>query len=308
MDKMEKVYTILYDFFQEPIEKIEIRTCTAGSISDSYLAACQGRKIFLKVQKEKVLPRFYAKQIEREVAGAICCKENGIPHPKILHYDLQKKYLVSEVESAILLRNVWGKMNSTKKQAIKCQIMRIIKKFHTVEYKKFGFLGLREENGQFETWTKCYEYLVDLAVKDSMDCHAISIGEADLIKETVQKNLSYLPQEKSYLQHMDLHGRNIFVKAVGHHYHITGIVDFGNSLLAPPYMDAFRINSGFLYGRERFPEAWKMVNRLSVHQRFSADLLNLLDYFVFLSFIGRQTCAVRKKILQISEEYRKRSF
>jgi hypothetical protein len=74
-------------------------------------------------------------------------------------------------------------------------------------------------------------------------------------------------------------------------------------LAAPDYMDLFRLEGGFLYGTENFYNNIDKPYVLDQNQLFSADLLNTLDYFVFLSFTKQEIYDVKKRMLEICYKY-----
>jgi hypothetical protein len=71
------------------------------------------------------------------------------------------------------------------------------------------------------------------------------------------------------------------------------------------YSDLFRLQGGFLYGTEKFYDGIDLSYAINEDQKFATDLLNTLDYYVFLSFTQQNGESIKKRIVEICDKYLK---
>jgi len=285
-------------------DKINIVRCKTGDVNTSYIASGNEKKIFIKIQDKKNLPAFYNGQIEREVAGLKICKENNIPCPSVLHYDYEQKFIITEYIDYPLLSQLWSNLNDSQKTNVKQSALEITKKINSIIAPKFGAI-YPSESGQFDNWRDCYYHLMNVAVEDCLFYGTLTKSDSHIILAAEKENMTCLFDDKTaHFNHLDFHWSNIFMRQNGNVYEIAGIIDFGSSLFVPAYMDLYRLEGGFLYGTERFyTEVTPKPYQIDEHQLFCADLLNTIDYFVFLSFTSQANDNVKIHLIDICKNY-----
>lgn len=289
------------ELFSTEHDKITVSPCNTGDVNTSYIVLYDGQKAFVKVQDKPDLPAFYNGQIEREAAGLTICKEKGIPCPSILQYNVEQKYIVTEYYEYPLLSQVWNSFDSIQKADMKQQILDVLQTLNNIESHKFG--AIYPSKYQYDDWKDCFCQLMKVSMNDCLAYKSLSKEEAALILEAVNENVFRLGQERAYLNHLDLHWNNIFVEKKGVQYEIAGIIDFGSALYVPKYMDSYRLNGGLFYGTEKFYPSEERPYTIDEHQHFCADILNVIDYYVFLSFTGNANQSTKNRLLNICNRY-----
>jgi len=300
---MTTIELVAKEYFNKEINEISIRRCKTGDVNTSYIASCDSKKVFIKIQDKTNLPAFYSGQIEREVAGLEICKNNGIQCPKILLYDYKRKFIVTEYIEYPLLGQLWSSINTTQKLNIKQLALGITRKMNSVMSHMFGAIfHSRGEN--FSNWGDCYYHLIKTAIDDCLFYKTLTKEDSYIILKVAQENTTFLYNDiAAHFCHMDFHWNNIFVRQKDDTYEVAGVIDFGSSLFTPAYMDLFRLEGGFLYGTERFYENGIRPYEIDKHQLFCADLLNTIDYFVFLSFTHQSTGNLKIRLIDICKKY-----
>ncbi len=296
-----KERSIFEDIFQLDGDRMTIASCKTGDVNSSYIVTYAGQKAFVKIQDKQNLPAFYRGQIEREVAGLRLCKERNIPCPSVLTYSYEQRYIVTEYLDFSLLSQAWGTLSGDQKAHIKRQVLSILQNLNGIAGDRFG--SIYPSDCRYGEWGACYRRLIEIAVGDCLTYQSLSKKEASAVLEAADKNSLSLREGHACFNHMDLHWNNIFVEKRDELYEIVGIVDFGSALYAPAYMDLFRLNGGFFYGTEKFYSSEERPYRIDGHQSFCADVINTIDYFVFLSFIGNVDQNVKSRLLNICEDY-----
>ena len=302
---MEYIRNIIAKDLGWSIPNIQISKLNSGDVNSSYVAKCDDKNVFIKIQNKKNLPRFYTQQIMREVCGIQICEKNNIPCSEIISYSFgETPYIITKYMNDSLLSSQWPYMTDDQKIMIKRDALHILKKFQNIHFEFYGSICENSELGKYNNWGDAIYSLIQIAINDCKNYGTLNSFEELIILEAIKDCASKL-NEKSIptFNHMDLHWNNIFVKKQNDAYTITGIIDFGSALAAPYYMDLFRLNGGFLYGTEKFYKDIDEQYKLDENQLFSADLLNTIDYFVFLSFMKHDISAVKKRMLEICRNY-----
>lgn len=308
---MEYMKSVIANIFNTAPNKIDIQKCNIGDVNSSYITEFENKKIFIKIENNNNLPVFYSGQIERELAGMKLCGNKGILCPKVLAYDLtgksmSEKYIVTEFIDYPLLSKVWTTMELVEKQSIKKQTLNIVSSLSKITYPQFGDIYDGGYIGRFETWSKAFVRLIEIAVNDCERFCTLNKCEINVILQATKECSFRLPiTDAPCFSHMDLHWNNIFVNRVNDIFEIASIIDFGSSLYAPDYSDLFRLQGGFLYGTEKFYDGIDISYKINEDQRFATDLLNTMDYYVFLSFTKQNVEIVKKRIIEICNEYLK---
>jgi aminoglycoside phosphotransferase (APT) family kinase protein len=309
---MEDIRNTVANIFNTAPFKINLHKCNSGDVNSSYIAEFEKKKIFIKIENSDNLPRLYSGQIERELAGMKLCASKGIPCPNVLAHDLtgktkSNKYLVTEFIDHPLLSRVWNILDVEKKQNIKKQAINIINSLIKITSSQFGDIYEGGSIGRFESWSKAFLGILQIAVYDCERFCTLNQTEIKVILQASKECSFRLPiTEIPCLCHMDLHWNNIFVDRIDDMYEIVGIIDFGSSLFAPEYSDFFRLQNGFLYGTEKFYEGIDIPYIINEQQKFATDLLNSIDYYVFLSFTNQNVEVVKKRIIEKCNEYLKK--
>ncbi|WP_099468099.1 aminoglycoside phosphotransferase family protein [Konateibacter massiliensis] len=277
---------ILENLFDTGIENITINQCSNGDVNSSYIASYKSEKYFIKIQDKKHLPNLYENQIEREVIGTTLCKKQGIPCPKILDYNLDEKFIITEYMDYELLGSLWGLLDVGEQKYVKDQTLRIIEKMHHIESNYFGGICKSGKIEQFSQWTDSYKNIVEIALGDCLRYESITENEREIIINKVNENckkLNQKPQSNAVFSHLDLHWNNIFIDK--NTKQIVGVFDFGSALYTPHYMGYFRLNNGFLYGTDYFYQKDTVYPiEINEYEYQCAEILNTLDYFTFLSY------------------------
>jgi len=285
-------------------DNFSIVRCKTGDVNTSYIVSANEKKVFIKIQDKRNFPAFYNGQIQREAVGLKTCKKNNIPCPSVLHYDYENKFIVMECIEYPLLSQLWSGLNNSQKTDIKQSALEITKKINSITSPKFGAI-YSSDIEQFDNWGDCYYHLINVAVEDCLFYGTLNKNDSQIILEAVKENMTCLFNDKiAHFNHLDFHWNNIFLKQTDDVCEIAGIIDFGSSLFVPNYMDLFRLEGGFLYGTERFyTERTSKPYQTDDHQLFCADLLNTMDYFVFLSFTSQANRNIRIHIIDICKDY-----
>ena len=174
---------------------------------------------------------------------------------------------------------------------------------NSVKSPKFGAI-YSSKIGQFDYWGDCYYHLIETGIADCPFYGTIGKGDSHIVLKAAKENMACLPKDEiAYFNHMDFHWKNFFVKEKDNNYEIAGIIDFGSSLFAPAYMDLYRLEGTFLYGTERFYPQGIRPFQIDRHELLCADLLNTLDYYVFLSFTNQANKNVRTHLIDICKNY-----
>lgn len=250
---MKSLNASLESLFYIDIENITISQCSNGDINSSYIASYRDKKYFIKIQDKEHLPYLYENQIEREVIGTALCKTQDIPCPKILDYNLDEKFIITEYLNYELLGNLWGVLDVEEQKYVKNQALSIIEKMNHIESDYFGGIYKSGKIERFSQWTDSYKNIVEIALGDCLRYGSITENECKIIIEKVNencRNLNQKAQSNAVFSHLDLHWNNIFVDK--NTKQIKGVFDFGSALYTPDYMGYFRLNGGFLYGTDWF--------------------------------------------------------
>ncbi|BCJ94440.1 hypothetical protein acsn021_20090 [Anaerocolumna cellulosilytica] len=283
---MKILNSTLENLFCIGTEDITISRCSNGDVNSSYIASYRDKKYFVKIQDKMNLPDLYENQIEREVIGAALCENQEIPCPKILYYNLDEKFIITEYMDYELLGNLWNLFNSEEKKYVKNQTLRIIEKMNRMESDYFGGIYKSGKIKRFSQWTDSYKNIVEIALGDCLRYGSIAINECNIITDKVNENcrkLNQTAQPKAVFSHLDLHWNNIFIDK--NTKQIKGVFDFGSALYTPDYMGYFRLDGGFLYGTDSFYHKETICPvEINENEYQCAELLNTLDYFTFLSY------------------------
>lgn len=308
---MEYMKNIVANIFNTAPNKIDIQKCNIGDVNSSYIAEFENKKIFVKIENSNDLPVLCSGQIERELAGMKLCASKGILCPNVLAYDLTgksmlEKYIVTEFIDYPLLSKVWTTLEPVEKQSIKKQTLNIVNSLSKITSPQFCDIYEGGNIGCFESWSKAFLGLIQIVVNDCERFCTLSKVETSVILQATKECSFRLPiTDTPCFSHMDLHWNNIFVNRVNDIYEIVGIIDFGSSLYAPEYSDLFRLQGGFLYSTENFYDGIDIPYKINEDQKFATDLLNTMDYYVFLSFTKQNVEVVKKRIIEICNEYLK---
>lgn len=285
---MDKFIKSLENLFNKDRDNINIIPCKNGDVNSSYIASCDDKKYFIKIQDKEQLPSLYENQIEREVIGISLCASHGIPCPMILDYNLSEKYIITEYIDYELLGSLWNQLDSAKQNHIKRQALCILEKMNNIQSDYFGGIYRGGKLERFSKWTDTYKNIVEVAINDCLRYGSLTEDECKVIAERVDENCKRLDEEKqpkAVFSHLDLHWNNIFIDKDT--YQIKGVIDFGSALYTPDYMGYFRLNGGFLYGTNSFYNQDTICPiELNEHEYECANILNTLDYFTFLSYKG----------------------
>lgn len=276
----------LENLFCTGIENITISQCSNGDVNSSYIASFRDKKYFIKIQDKKHLPDLYENQIERELIGTTLCRAQGIPCPKILDYNLNEKFIITEYMDYDLLGNLWGSLDVEEQKYVKYQAFRIIEKMNHIESDYFGGIYKNGKIERFSQWTDSYRNIVEVALGDCLRYESITDNEYKIIIDKVNENcrkLNQKTQPNAVFSHLDLHWNNIFIDK--NTIQIKGVFDFGSALYTPNYMGYFRLNAGFLYGTDNFYNKDTICPiEINDCEYQCAKILNTLDYFTFLSY------------------------
>ena len=306
---MEDIKNLIADIFNITPYKIIFHRCNIGDVNTGYIAEFENKKIFMKIENSSDLPILYSGQIERELSGMKLCASKGIPCPNVLAYDLvgkstTQKYIVTEFIEYPLLSKVWSTLDSVQKESIKKQVINIVNSISQITSTQFGDIYKDGNIGRFDSWSKAFLNLIQIAVNDCKRFGTFNQGEIDIILQATNECSYRLPNtETPRFSHLDLHWNNIFVDVKDDLYEVVGIIDFGSSLYAPEYSDLFRLQDGFLYGTEQFYDGTDISYSINNDQEFATGLFNILDYYVFLSFTKQKGEVVRKRIVEKCNDY-----
>lgn len=285
---MDKFIKSLENLFNTDRDNINIIPCKNGDVNSSYIANCDDKKYFIKIQDKEQLPSLYENQIEREVIGISLCASHGIPCPMILDYNLSEKYIITEYMDYELLGSLWNQLDSAKQNHIKRQALCILEKMNNIQSDYFGGIYRGGKLERFSKWTDSYKNIVEVALNDCLRYGSLTKDECKVIAERVDENCKRLDEDKqpkAVFSHLDLHWNNIFIDKDT--CQIKGVIDFGSALYTPDYMGYFRLNGGFLYGTSSFYNQDTICPiELNEHEYECANILNTLDYFTFLSYKG----------------------
>lgn len=305
---MENIENIIAKDLGWSITNIQLSKLNMGDVNTSYVAKYEGENIFIKIQNKDNLPKFYSQQIMREVCGIQICSKNKIPCSEIISFSFgETPYIITKYINDSLLSSQWEYMTDAQKLMVKKDVLIILKKFRNIHFESYGSIIENGELGNYNNWGDAFYSLIQMGINDCKKYGTLNNNEELVILEAT-KDCTLKLTEKLIpsLNHMDLHWNNIFVKKQNDAFTITGIIDFGSALAAPYYMDLFRLNGGFLYGTEKFYKDIDKQYKLDENQLFSADLLNTIDYFIFLSFMKHDISAVKTRMLEICSNYMKR--
>jgi aminoglycoside phosphotransferase (APT) family kinase protein len=283
---MKSLNKSLENLFNTSIENIKISQCSKGDVNSAYIASDRDRKYFVKIQDKKHLPDLYENQIEREVIGTDLCIREGIPCPRILDYNLNERFIITEYMDYELVGNIWKLLDIKEQKYIKDQAFAILDKMNHMESDYFGGIYKKGKLEQFSQWTDSYKNIVDTALRDCLRYKSLTENECRIIIDKVNENCIYLnrkTQQKAVFSHLDLHWNNIFIDK--NTKEIKGVFDFGSALYTPDYMSYFRLNGGFLYGTDYFYDKDTICPiEINDYEYQCAEILNTLDYFTFLSY------------------------
>lgn len=284
----KRLCDVLENLLSADISKITLTRCGSGDVNSSFIAECGGKKRFLKLSNNDNLPSLYEKQIEREYIGTTLAEGNGISCPKILAYEPQDGFLVTEFVNLTLLSEVWSGLDYFRRIDVKQQALALVGKMSEISSNVFGALYDGGKIKQCKSWHKSFINLVQTALWDCVSYKSLTDSESDFIMEKAEKineRLADCKPAKAVFTHLDFHWSNVFIDLSS--MTLAQLFDFGSSLFVPDYMAYYRLGGGFLYGTEDFYKDIACPYVTENAERDCAALLNTLDYFTFLSYKGK---------------------
>lgn len=290
---------------------VQITRCEVGNVNTSCFIESGSGRFHLKAESRSRLPRFYSRQIDRDLEAVRVLSSFGVPCAETVAFGATpagRPFLVSRVLEGTMLSLAWNSLSPSERLALKGETLELLERVNGISSPYFGSLLEQDEVlGRFSSWRECFPHLIRVAAGDCLTYGTLTGTEADLITEAAglcARSFTY--SGKPSFCHMDLHWYNLMVSGG----HISGIIDFGCALYAPEYSDRFRLDGSFLHGSGPFfdsPELEAGRPRLKGHEAFSADLLNKMDYYVFLSMSGRAKEG-RAPLLALCREYLRNEF
>jgi fructosamine-3-kinase len=287
-------------------KSICVKKTGTGDVNSSFIISNDKEKLFIKIQNRMNLPTFYEEQIAREISGLKLCQEHNIPCPKIIDYSLEHiPFIITEYMDYPLLSQEWPKMTDSQKKYMKYSALDYIDRLQQISSDTYGSICETGQIGKYQSWSRAFVELIKIAVNDCIAYKTLNHEESEIIIDAaIECAKSLTEMGDSSLNHLDFHWNNIFVCYESGLYKIRGIVDFGSALYAPKYMDQFRLDGGFLYGTEKFYTDIEKTFLINKHQLFSADLLNTIDYFVFLSLMKTSKSKIKSRLINICKAYK----
>lgn len=246
----------------ESIEKWGI-----GALNSTYRVEIKNSpdKFFLKIENDNIIPSTRRGQIEREVKGIELMNGAGVPCPTVLGYDcskkdIGKKYMLQEFVESDLLREIKDTLSVEENEYIKLQIVDIINKMKSVKSMYFGDIYENGTIGQHSSWKEAYWAMWKLLLADSMALELYNTDELSIIGEAGELALTRVTAScPASFYHGDLGKHNVLAGNSGKLRCIGTVIDFGNSIFTPCYMNEDGIRK---YG------GWDL-EEMDVHKEYS---------------------------------------
>lgn len=216
-----------------------------GALNSCYKVSIKNslEKFFLKIENDNIIPSTRRGQIEREVKGIELMNRISIPCPVLLHYDcskkeIGKKYILQEFIDNDLLWEVKNSLTLEENEHIKVQITFMLNKMQSIKSDYFGDIYENGVIGQYSTWKEAYSTMWKLLLNDAAILNLFKAEELDIVSNVGKYALTELvtPYYASF-NHGDLGKHNVLVSC-SHGFRCIGtVIDFGNSIFSPFYMN-----------------------------------------------------------------------
>lgn len=279
-----------------------IEACERGNVNTSCYINHHGGRYFIKTETRADMPDFYSGQIERDIEGNRLLKENGLPCAETLFSgmnSLNQSYMISTAVQGRMVSEIWPYSTDEEKQRIRDGIVEIVNALGKIHSPCFGSICPGSKIGRYASWKEACTSLISIALSDCLNFGSLNRDEAKTIQSAADMNAElFAYKAPPSFCHMDIHWYNVMAD----NGKITGLLDFGCALYAPSYSDIFRLDGAFTRGNGRFFSHPPL--KLNRHENFSADLLNTLDYYVFLS-MKNNTAGARERLVQMCRDYLK---
>jgi|BioPla2DNA2_1021312.scaffolds.fasta_scaffold37882_3 hypothetical protein len=246
---------IIRKAFGEKTKIKSVETTKQGDVNSSYIINLEHPvfKLFLKVEDNKNIPKFYSGQIEREVEGIKLCKRADIPCANIISFDVSckdigKKYILTEFITSNLLSEMWSGLNSDQKLKVKEEMLGIVNKMQNIKAKYFGDIYESGSIGKHSKWAESFKTLIDTALNDCLNLGSLNEEEIKLIKEaTLICTLKLKTDYIASFNHMDIHWHNVFINKAKEYKEYNG-VSVGDEVF---YLDYYTIKPTTVKGMVR---------------------------------------------------------
>jgi aminoglycoside phosphotransferase (APT) family kinase protein len=208
---------------------------------------------FLKVENENIIPSTRRGQIAREVHSIRLAGAVGIPCPVILAYDSSVnefgyRYMLQEYIDSELLWCVKDQLTDVQNAILKNEILDVIGKMKSITSQSFGDVYENGTIGQYGTWKEAYRSMSRILLQDGRELGIFQGEEAKLVEETLEYCASRLVSPlPAALIHGDLGKHNVLADYNGESVKLRAVIDFGNAMFGPVYMneDGIRIHGGW---------------------------------------------------------------
>lgn len=216
-----------------------------GALNSCYKISIKNslKKFFLKIENDDILPSTRRGQIAREVKGIEIMNSIGISCPTLLHYDcykqdIGKKYILEEFIENDLLWEVKDSLTMQENEHIKAQITDILDKMKSIRSDYFGDIYENGAIGQYLTWKEAYLAMWKMLLNDAMLMNLFNEEEINIVSSVGEYALNQLiaPYSASFY-HGDLGKHNVLTNYTDGFKCIGTVIDFGNSVFLPSYMN-----------------------------------------------------------------------
>jgi len=284
-----------------------IETAKYGDINSCYVIEIKNpeKKLFLKVENDNIIPKFYYGQIEREHASNELMKKHGIPCPFVYRCDTEKtdiakKYILTEFVDGQLLYDIWNNLTIEEKKQSKDEIIALIDKFESITSNCYGDIYRGGNKGEFSNYAEAFKNLAEILVSDYTDFALLDNNDLLIINTAIEKaTLNLTNNFKPCFIHMDIHSRNLFAEKTDSGVKITAVLDFGNAMFGLPTTDEYRARTYKIFKEDNtYISHPKNSFILNVHEQFSVEILYSLECLLFegmmkKSYGGRQNLLTR---------------
>jgi len=288
-----------------------IETSKYGDVNSCYIITIKSleKKLFLKVENDNIIPRFYYGQIEREYASIKLMKKHGIPCADVYRCntdktDISKKYILTEFIDGELLYDIWDRLTLDEKNQAKDKIIALIEKFENISSTYFGDVCIGGNKGMFNNYADAFKNLTEILIKDCTDFSLLNDNDRLLLNSAIKKSsLNLTNSFKPCFIHMDIHSRNLFAEKTKNGVKITAVLDFGNAMFGIPTTDEYRARTYKIFKEDStYVPHNKKTYSLNIHEQFSVEILYDLECLLFEGMMKKSHCN-RQKLLARCEAY-----